>query len=704
MNPHNSGLLLKQLYFVGLLMVLCSACSGGGSTSTVSANAGATLTDTKSSLQIPTGSFTEDVDVTISENQADTSNIGDVQLVSDPVTLEFSKARVVQSADPILLAIQLDAESMRKAISEGKGIYAKARVRGEQISYDKDGSEDDEWESLLGDLDPNSAILTVRLYSSAGAVDVVGVAGTGLKVVTIDPQSFLQSKSVKRSSRAQKAVNTVGMGQYPWAVVCDTDALSDHGAVTCDGANPNSMVTQVQNGLTDASRDLLTHLNMNELVMQQLSALSLGQTNLSTLPDPAVLRRHDPSVRYNMAYLTKGRTSSFTSATGILKIVESQVNNEYARNVGTVFHHELTHAVQTAICNNCASIDDAVNLNRNSPLSEGTATAVGMLASGGWSENALRNRYLHSVPRNWAHTLAKYNPYSYSYYAVEFFANANNGDLTYLMPLFRAFNGSELGVFNKRLDVAIQAALGKDLPEVFMKRVMPFRNSNTPNSIHYHAVDISNSDIDHSIATSVQAMASDQYLYRVNTNDDVCINVYLMKGDDPKLALVMLNGTEGGEPMPYGDDNVARMVTDGNVLTVRGNKADVQVINLSTGGVADKKDYTIDAYFDGACIHDQPPAPCNPLRVVCYDDGCRLQVAAPDLQCWATIGSCDPAGRCVYRNREGGFDFSGCDNLHQQMLKPTQNRNESTTNDADVPENHSCGDVDYCHWMVLCPK
>lgn len=679
------------------------SCSGAGDVAKLLAGAGATLSDSKCTVDVPAGSFAETVNVALSENLADIKDIGDVQTISNPVTLEFSKAQVVQSADPIHLRIQLDPEKMRQAIADGKGIYAKVRVKGEQISFDTSAA-DEVWMPVLGDVDAATAVLTVSLYASAGIVDVVGVAGNELKVAAMDLAAFSRSKAVKRLG--SKAVNTVGMAQYPWAVVCDLDKLSDRGLHTCDANDPNSLVRKVQDGMTDASQELLTRLNMNTLVMKQLTALSLAQTNLSTLPDPAVLRRHDPTVRYNIVFLTSGGTSNFTTATGVLKIVESQASNAvYTAGVGNVYHHELVHAVQSAICNNCASIDDRVNLNRNSPLSEGTATAVGMLASVNWSDAAVRGKLLNGVPRNWILTLAHYNPYNDSYFMTEFFTLANNGDLHYLMPLFRAFNGNDNGVFNRRLDVAVNAALGKSLGEVYMTRVMPQRASASAARQYYNVQDVTNSDIQHQWQRTVSAMGSDSFLFTVSGNDDVCINVRLTDGVDPKLALVAINGTRGGSTFAYGDDASAHYTTSGETLTVQGRSADIQVVNFSPGGVADNKNYTIDVYTDGACLPPPPNQPCNPMKVACGAQGCGLYVQAIDGRCWAKAVGCDARGRCTRRGFEGGFDFGNCENLRNQMTQNIPVGDDRREEAANVPEDRRCGDVNLdCRWIVLCGR
>lgn len=689
---------------VGALALL-AACSGGGESASVSSSTGASLYSGKYSVVVPSGGFEESVDVTATENQVDTKDIGSVDVISTPLTLEFSKARVVMTEAPISVSLQLDPEKMRQAIADGKGIYAKVRVRGEQISYDNSRADEDIWVPLLGEFDAENATLTIRLYSSAGAIDVAGVAGTGLKVVAMDVGAFNRSKALKK--KVSKAVNTIAMGQYPWAVVCDTDKLSDHGAHTCDASNPTSLVRKVQDGMTDASRDLATHLGMNTLVMQQLTALSLGQTNLSTLPDPAILRRHDPSVKYNMVYLTSGPTSNFTTATGILKLMETQASDAaYTSGAGNVYHHELVHAVQSAICNNCASIDDNLNLNRNSPLSEGTATAVGMLASVGWNANAVKGKLLFGAPRNWILTLAHYNPYADSYFMTEFFTLAKDGDLSFLVPLFGAFSGNQNGVFNRRLDAAVNAALGKSLPDIYLKQVMPQRGSSSPAGIYYNVQDITNNDIPHRWSQSVAAMGTNQYLLTVSGNDDVCIQVHL-EGDvvDNNLALVALDGTEGGSTFSYGGDFTAHYTTAGDTLTIQAHSADIQVVNISPGGVGDSKRYTLEAHTDGACLEPAPPAACNPRKIMCGAQGCGLYIQDFSGQCWARAVSCDAMGRCTQVGADGGVDFGDCNDLKQKMTENLPAGDARREEAVDNPGNRRCGNIEVgCQWMVLCPK
>lgn len=683
------------------------SCGSGGSSaggSGLSAGSGITLTGAKVVVQIPTGSFSSDMTVSLSENGADTSGLGNVQLLSNTATLDFSQAMMVES-DPIEIRIALNATEVNQAIAAGSGIYAKVRVKGEQISFDRDTSDDDAWIPIIGELDDDRTTMTLKLYSSADVIDVVAVAGAELQIVAIDSPSFSLAKSIGSAKSVGKAVNTVGMGDYPWAVVCNTDTLSDHGAATCDATNANSQVVTVQNGMTDASKNLRDKLNMSKLIIQQLSALSLAQTNLSALPTPEVLRRYDPHVKYNMVYFVGGTASVFNTATGVLKVDETKVGNDvYTQKVGEVMHHELAHAVQAAACLKCFKFEGA--LDRSSPLTEGSAAAVGMLAAVNWSSSAVQGMVSDGKPRNWANSLAKYDPYTDSYYMTEFFTLANNGDLTYLMPLYTAFNGTSAGAeFNKNLNTAINTATGQSLPDIFLKRVMPARSHSSPNAVHYTEVDVTNTDIDHSTVSTLPSMASDQYLFRDTSDGDVCINVNIFQGSDPDLALVMLNGTEGGEAMPFGEDYVARIATNGDVLTVNGHTADVQVVNMSTGFQTDKMTYTISAYVDGSCQPPAGPVACNPMKVVCSQNGCGLYVQAFDGACWARAVSCDALGRCTQSGFEGGFDFGSCDNLQNQMTMNIPVGDAVTDNPATVPDDRQCGGVDLgCQWIVLCPK
>lgn len=699
---------------IGALGLLTAACSGGGGSANLSSGSGVTLSDSKSSLEVPTGSFGDTVNVSLSENQVDTKDVGEVTVISNPVTLEFSKAQVVQAADPIILKVQLDPEKMRQAIADGKGIYAKVRVKGEQISYDRTSDDDNVWIPILGTLDPETAVLTVRLYASASEVDVVAVAGDELFVLAADPVVFSRARSAKSKSAkvakvGSKAAVRAVMAHNPWAIVCVKPKMSDHGVFTCDGANVGSLVVKVQDDLTIASRDLNDRLQMNFFVIHQLTARELAVNNMSSRPVPEILRQYDPSVVYNVAYLSSGcgnsRRSCYDGTTGTLTLAEGSLNNAHDQSTGSSYHHELTHAVQSAVMSNNSNVDVNARVSRNSALIEGSATAVGLLAASGWNAAASKGRLVNNIARNWSDPLGKYTPYDDTYYMTEFFSLANNGDLGYLMPLFHSFNGSNDGVFHSRLNVAINIALGVDLPNVFLKRVMPFRNFSSPNRVHYRQEDITNNDIDHSIAATVKSMASNQYLFKDTSDGDICISVNLFQGADPNLALVMLNGTEGGDAMPYGDDFTARVSTNGDVLTVQGHEADVQVVNLSTGGIADQKDYTISAFTHGACLPPPDPQPCNPMKVVCSERGCNLYVQDFAGICWAKAAGCDAQGRCTRPGFEGGFDFGNCENLRNQMTQNIPVGDATRSDPASVPENRNCGNVDLgCRWIVLCGR
>lgn len=695
-----------HVYVMVGALSLMAACSSGGESASVTPSTGAALSGDKYAVSVPTGSFEEAVDVTVTESKVDVAGIGSVAIVSTPLSLAFSKAKIVKSDDPIEVKLQLDPEKMRQSIADGKGIYAKVRVKGEQISYDRGDNADDTWIPVIGDLDTGSSTLTVKLFATASEIELVAVAGSGLKIITVDPASMSRSRGVKRNA---KAINRVAMAQYPWAIVCDTTVLSDRGVGTCDASNPNSLVIRTQNALTEASKDLNNRLNMNVFVIQQLTALGIAQTNLSSFPDPAVLRRHDPSVKYNMAYLGTGCNGSMRSCyngvTGVMSVAETLFNNGAEQAIGSTLHHELVHAVQTAVMISNIDVDASNRISRNSPIIEGTAQAVGFLASSGWNAAVSKGRVLNGHPRNWSDPLGKYTPYDDNYFMTEFFSLADNGSLNYLMPLFHAFNGAA-GHFHRRLDVASQVALGKSLGEVYMTRVMPQRASTSPAGIYYTVHDVTNTDIQHRWQRSVSAMGTDPFLFTVTEDEDVCINIRLVDGVDPKLALVVHNGTSGGSAFSNGDDAVARYTTSGETLTVQGRSADVQVLNISPGGVADSKSYTIDVFTDGACLPNEPDnQPCNPMKVYCGSQGCGLYVQDFDRRCWARAVGCDAQGRCTRPGFEGGFDFGSCENLRNQMTQNIPVGDATREEAASLPEDRKCGEVDLgCRWMVLCGR
>lgn len=686
-------------------------CSGAGDLAKVLSGSGASLSGTKSTLDVPAGSFAEDVNVTLSENQADTKDIGDVVLLSVPVTLSFSKVRPVQTEDSMSLTIQLDPDPMRQAIADGKGIYAKMRVVGEQLSADRNPSIPDRWVPVLGDLDPTNARLTINLHSGAENVEVVAVAGTGLKILALD---LPENKRVKAKVRA-------GIGRNPWAVVCDTDTLANHGAQTCDFSNPQSVAVRLRERLLDASIDL-ARLGFDRMDINQMTAGGLANSNIPVTPTADVLRSQNQNVVYNVAFLSNSdqctvekNRSCYLLTSGQIMFAEANMDPAYNQGAGDVVHHEMMHAVQAGMCPSCYETDN--DKNRNSPVVEGTATAVGQWAIAGEDAGRLAGRPLFGNYRSWTLPLGYFEDYDKTYEMAEFFTLANYGDLRYLPVFLRGFESNHEGVFHRRLDAAIYAALGEYLPKVFLTRVMPTRSSSPGFLDEYFKKDITNLDFPVTHEMQLTSMSAHGYQLTVNGPGQTCINVFLpAEYVSPDIALLVVGGADGGETFAFGDEGMATYTTTGETLTVAGNVADVQVLNMSTGGTSDTRPYKLGVYTDGLC---QPPVPvrCNNKRIHCDEFGCSLWIQEIGERCWAKALDCG-AGNCVERGGGDPFPMANCPHMEDTMNNVAQaNRAREAaarqngqpaprpgSQSVDMGRDYNCDGHNYCQYLVLCAR
>jgi hypothetical protein len=600
---------MKMIIAVFLLSV--TSCSGGGGSASVAAGSGALVSDNKSSLTVPTGGFSEHVDVHVTEDAIGLSDIGNVTPLSSPITLEFNNVQPITGNDPMQLVIQLDSDAVKKARDEGKGIYAKIRMEGAQLASDGAHDGNNTWAPVLGSFDPNASTLTVPLLGGGEKIHVVVVAGDELKVVAIVPPDVSINAS-KSGSRKSKAVNTVAMGSCPWAIICNNPSFADGGAQTCNANDLNSPVMIMLSRLFENSNNL-ARLGFDTMKVQQLRGREIIHSGVPQVPTADVMQRHNPETMYNVAYLSDASPCSATASCyqvglGQLYIRSSHIGNADVTKVSDdVVMHEMTHAVQAALCAGCFPADAHF-----APFTEGTATVMGLWPVVGGNPSALAGRPVYNRERPWQEPIAKStqaNQYDLAYQMAQFYSLIDDGKVTKFPTLFRSFGGG--GSLLRNLDQALTAATGKGLVHHYI-RVMALRNHDTLNQGNY----ITRFPIWENVTGNVKTFSTKHYFGRApwaDADHPGCYNIVRIKsGRHPDLYIAVVgeqvdfSRRDGGTAtvIDLGNGSSAIYSNDGARLHTNGagdlscNK-DFFVINANMDGtVQDKMDYEFELGFD----------------------------------------------------------------------------------------------------------
>lgn len=613
---------LGHMLCVAVFLSVAASCSGGGGSASIGAGSGASVSDTKSQLTVPTGSFEGAVEVHVTEDATGVGDIGNVTALAAPVTLEFSNVQPVAGDDPMQLVIHLDADEMKRSRNAGRGIYAKIKMEGAQLASDGANAGSAEWIPMLGSLDPDAATLTVALFGGGEKIHVVPVAGDELKIVAIVPPNANVNASRSRSIRG-KAVNTVAMGAYPWAIVCNNPSFPDGGSATCNTNDPSSPVMIMLSRLFEDSNSL-AGLGFDSLKIYQLRGREIIHSGVPQVPAADVMERHNPETVYNVAYLNNanscgGNASCYLIGPAQLQIRSNHLGDPDITKVSDdVIMHEMTHAVQAALCRSCFP-DDA----RFAPMTEGTATTMGLWPVVGGDPAALAGKVIYNRERPWQEPVAKTTLASkndLAYQMTQFFSLIDDGRVTRFPALFRSFNVNDNASASlkqsllKRLDQALTAATGKGLLHHYI-RVMALRNYETRNRDHY----IMNFPIWEKIADSVKTFSAKHYFSRApwaDSNPPRCYNIaYIKSGQTPDLYVAVVgrdvraDRREGGTATvmdlgPLGNGNSVIYSNDGAKLYTEGEgdescTKDLYIVNTNLEGTSfDKIDYEYYVGFD----------------------------------------------------------------------------------------------------------
>ena len=277
------------------------------------------------------------------------------------------------------------------------------------------------------------------------------------------------------------------------------------------------------------------------------------------------------------------------------------------------------------------------------------------------------------------------------YRTFEFFVLAGQGDLNYLHPLFRSLKGQSGSNSYDLMDVALEETLDQPLPTVLINDVFLNRGASTGYP-HCESEQMGTSDL--LLLSGDMAPMSSQCIEVSGLNrDDECFKVNLESAAVNLNQALLLNGQDA---------------FNGEALFVRGNFADIQVVDTDQDRVDDSEE-------DWQLRVEKVSCPaellnCQNKRIVCSDGSpsrpghtCSLQTEAPDGACWATVVECNALTGCVRPNVSDGipFDFGTCATTLAIMNDPSA---LGIVTDTGLPATQDCGTVNLCRQIVLCAK
>ncbi len=611
-------------FSVGVVMAVCLVACGGGSgssgatttTNTTSSTSGTTVTDGKATLTIPAASFASDVAITLVSGTADTSSIGNVTALAQPVSLTFSEVTPVVSTDPMQLVIKLSAAEMTSALAAGKGIYAKVRMDGGQLGSDGSNTGQGVWVPILGSVDQNNATITFDLYGGGDSISIVPVAGNELQVVATIPDGVSVTTSESKSTRS-KAVNTVTMGTRPWAIICNNPSFADGGTHTCDPNDPNSTAMIMLSRLY-ADSNSFAQLGFDQLIVYQLRGREIIHSGVPQVPTADVMNAHNPETIYNVAYLSDATpcpagASCYLPGLGQLHVLSSHIGvADITQMSDDVIMHELTHAVQHALCPHCFTADAS-----NAPMTEGTATVMGLWPVVQGNAAQLAGKYIYNRERSWQEPIAELTQtslYDVSYQMTQFFSLVDDGTVTKLPTLFRKFEAAiAKPSFLRRLDTALSDTYGHGLVYNYI-RTMALRNYDTKNRDNY----ILNIPDWTDISSTVYTFTANHYYRQADWAPDPngCYNVArITSSPNPDLVLAVVAtqvGRNNAQPgssktIDLGNGNSVVYTVDGADLETSNPNhdnpdsciKDVIVMNINLDGdITEHLDYKLLIGFD----------------------------------------------------------------------------------------------------------
>lgn len=674
---------LFQVKFALLLIsfVLLAACGGGFGGETIDPTSTTTVSGEEVSLAIAAGTFTEAINVKLSEGVTDVSTISTGTPISSAVRLEFSQVALTRNDTGMTLTLQIPPDTLATALSEGKTVYALVRITGDQPQAGEMASFTG-WQEVFGTLDQGTSTLSIPLFATAEQIEVVVISAAPLKIY-VDPATL---SALTVHNHIQKVVVS-DWQKRPWAIVCKTETLPDAEKGLCDESSSDFALKDLVTQLEFAAF-FLTSLDWNKANLQtdDVNGLALlaGGTGALGLPDD-----FDETAQFNIVFFTHetatacskkaGIVGCYSPSTGRVELTNLAPDPDRAERIGDVVVHELFHAVQAV---------EIPNIN-DLWISEGTADAMAFWALEPGNASALLGRRVGTTWRNWRFPLRDQTDVARPYRTFEFFVLAGNGDMRYLRELFTSLAKQTTGNSYDQMDAALEEALGEPLPTILINDVFLNRGASTgyPHC-EQEFVDAGGTLL---LNGDLAPMSSQCFEVSGLNSDSECFEVTLLTAAINLNQVLILNGQDSfnGEP-----------------LFVRGNFADIQVGDWDQDRADTvKEDFQLRVEA-AACPTEL--LNCQNKRISCVaedpaiprEHSCSLETQAPDGACWAVVATCSPSTGCL---RAGGdpFDFGICTATRSIMTDPNS---VGIITDTGLPATQDCGTTNLCRMIVLCAK
>jgi len=616
MKSSLKNIICHLLLVVGPLLMMQS-CSGGGTATSIPASnqtsgGNSTLSDSGAGISISEGSFDKSLDITLDGNSSvDISDIGNAEAISSPVSITFSNIQSVKADAPMTLSIPFDKQLLEKAFSSGKAVYVKVKIEGDEMADDV-GTGDPTWIPIIGSLNMDAGIMTIRLMASASTIHAIVVVGKELKVVASSSSSAAPSANAsKRVTHTKTSRNVLTpLGQQSWAVICENDRLSDDGAGSCNTTEfdpalglGRSPVLTLRDQLNDLSTKMSAKGFTNVIVAQMTVQDLIDSRNDGTPTKEQLQAMPDKTAAYNIAYFTNANQrcrntdehasviGCYFHSNGLLVFGEEYDDPPVLEVAGDVVAHELTHAIQAAMCPSCSGAGGA-RVTTNKAFIEGTADFVGNYFFVGEDARRVQSRTIENQPRKWTVPLNTTSNDIEPYRTFEFYALISDGHISTLPAMFRAFEGANGQSFGHRLDAATLAGTHLTFKEAMIKAVA-LRNYHSINQPNYDLA-VSNGNWD-SVNLGVKPLAALHILYRAPFNADPAshdcqVNMAQITSDtNDNLVLIVVDSQDPFDntipSIDLGNGTFAFYTTNGSALWFSDRcSTDVILANVTLDG------------------------------------------------------------------------------------------------------------------------
>lgn len=570
-----------------ILLIFTLSCSGGGSGSSAPANNVLSTQDTQfntenASITIASGTFFQDLHLSYSEATA--ADIGDSTAVSSALVLEFSTPMLTQEDKVIQVSIEVNAEQIQQAISEGKAVYLLRKTEGEGLTLGDD--EEDHrligWVPRLGVLSEDYSRFSFELN---GAVEkATYVVAVGNRIVT----HFANLPSSSQSANFIGPQNNAALTKWyqrPWVVICDLGSFDADTRKACDENDADYELTDVIIKLDEVTENYRFE-GWEKAKLKTMGVNQIRRLNVQVGPSSLGQELENSEVIYNVAYYYKQigegddrAAGSYDTTTGGLELSQAVLDATRFLAAGDTVGHELFHAIQVAEMPHLFARADFLNYK---PLFEATATAMGFWTLAPRDNASLLERRRGPWDRAWVVPFAnadRLNPYR----AFEFYVEISRGDLDYFHQLFA--NMPATGAVNADISAALEASTGMGLANSYMMKLLPFRGGE---SAYQHCDRLFSLTDSGSVSYSdtglfpLEAMSSQCIYTATQLPADKVVKVSLAERNDAFKLVGLGTSVSGGTAFAFGGKE-GRVVSSTQSLCFTGENAvaNFHVVNQS---------------------------------------------------------------------------------------------------------------------------